>query len=69
MADRIETEILNDELDRLFDVDALLAGIVAIAGCGSEVSRISNIAREQLELVRNNLDLIGIGRATEVQRG
>jgi len=71
MATSNTTAGLGEEIYRLHTIDALLAGISALAESGTlgEITRICEVARERLSIVSNNLDLIDIGCGEEVQHG
>lgn len=63
---------LGAEIDSLHTVDALLSAVKALAndqGALSEIKRVCEVARQRVEVVRNNLDLIDLGRGAEVQHG
>lgn len=62
---------LGAEIDSLHTVDALLKAAATLADDEGmiDIKRICKVARERLESVRNNLDLIDIGRGAEVQHG
>lgn len=63
---------LGAEIHEIHTIDALLAGVVALAnseGEFGEIKKVCEVARQRLDVVRNNLDLIDIGRGAEVQHG
>lgn len=60
---------LGAEIDSLHTVEALLSAVTAMAheqGFAS-IKRICEVTRERVGIVRNNLDLIDIGRGAEAQ--
>jgi hypothetical protein len=62
---------LGAEIDSLHTIDALLSALAARA-CEDEMSdiiRICDVARERLNVVTNNLDLIDMRMRKEAQHG
>lgn len=60
---------LSVEIDRLITIEALVAGLNALAVSEEnfEISRLCDVIRERLSAVSNNLDLIALGRVEEFQ--
>lgn len=60
---------LSSEIYRLHTIEALVSGLTALAveAENFEIVRICEVIGERLAVVSNDLDLIALGRAEEVQ--